>query len=146
MKKKPIKKAVSSNKQRTIREANLQLKKDLLKSLLSALHYSDKTKEKELNSLLSLSISNPNLYILSLKKESKANLSESERDASQKKQLNFSPSIKEIESKEDFDLSKVSLRNYISNKPKTSITIIHKDYEHLKEDPINLAIGLINKL
>ena len=50
-----------------------------------------------------------------------------------------------IESGEEGDFSKISLRNYLSSKPETRIKIIHKDYEHLLNHEINQAIVLINK-
>lgn len=46
---------------------------------------------------------------------------------------------------EETDWSLVTLRTYVSQKPPTKIDIIHKDYEHLNEHPINLAISLLNR-
>ncbi len=49
------------------------------------------------------------------------------------------------EMEENNDLSRVSLRSYVSHKPVAGIKIVHKDYEHLADHEINQAIVMINR-
>lgn len=51
----------------------------------------------------------------------------------------------EAASVEEGDFSRISLRNYVSHRPPTSIKIIHKDYDHLSDHEINQAIALVNR-
>ncbi len=65
--------------------------------------------------------------------------------ASGEEETKTRPGGKHTAETEEGDLSRVSLRNYVSRKPATGIKIIHKDYGHLADHEINQAIALLNR-